>query len=63
MSVRTALMNRLQQLIDRRAKLQAELMVLTSQIQDMQALRDGLSPADEQRLVDLVRSGVLRVEE
>lgn len=63
MSVRTALGNRLQQLQDRRARLQAELLVLTSQIQDIQALRDALSPQDEARLIELVRSGVLKVED
>jgi hypothetical protein len=63
MSARSVLLGKLQALRDRKARIQADLDKVNTDIDDLVSLRDALSPAEEARVIELVRAGVLKVEE
>jgi len=63
MSARSVLLTKLQNVLERRTRVQADLAAVNAEIAALQALRDTLSGPEETRIADLVRAGVLKVEE
>lgn len=62
-TVREVLTNKIQRLRDRKQRLQADIVEINALIDQLQALKDGLTAGDEDKLAQLQGVAIIKAED